>query len=124
MPDSWCIYHVPNCIHAKPEPKNKYVAIVCTNPCLLGFLINTEIHPFILGSTELLQCQVKILVSHYKFLRHTSYIDCKDPYQFKDADLTDYIEPLNIITKAEILRAVRDSRVIEMRYQKMILSGN
>jgi hypothetical protein len=122
MPDIWCIYHVSNCIYAKPSPKNKFVSIVCRSPNYMGFLINTDIHPFIMGKPDLLSCQVKILASQYKFLDHDSYINCVDLYQFKQTDLVNYCVPVNIVTKTEIIKAVKNSKTIELRFQKMILT--
>jgi hypothetical protein len=123
MPDAWCIYHVNNCIYAKPKPKNKFVVIVCTTPYYMGFLINSKIHPFIMKRPDLLCGQVKIRASNYQFLSRDSYIDCIDLYQFKRTDLIDFRTSVNIITKAEILKAVKNSKTIETRYQKIIL-GN
>ena len=122
MPDSWSIYHVKGSIHTTPEPLNKFVAIVCTKPCFMGFFINSEIHPFILDSPELRQCQVKILASHYQFLDRNSYIDCsRNPHEYKKGDLTDYKTLINIVTKAEMIKAIKNSETIDARYQKMIL---
>ena len=123
MPDLWCIYHVKNCIHVIPRPKNKYVAIVCVSPCCVGFLINTEIHPFILNKPELSQCHVRIPASNYEFLGHDSYIDCNEPYEFRKTDLKEYIEPISAETKSGIIKAIRDSIRVEPRYHKMILGS-
>ena len=124
MPDTWRIYHVKNCSHTRPDPKAKFVVIVCKASKCMGFLINTEIHPFILKRPELLKAQVKIKVSDYRFLDHDSYIDCKDLFDFEDRDLLDERVPVNIITKAEIRKAINDSEVIEPRYQKLILHNS
>jgi len=123
MPDSWCIYYVKDCVHVIPRPKDKYVAIVCVNPCCVGFLINTEIHPFILNKPELSQCHVKISAVNYKFLDHDSYVDCNEPYEFRKRELKEYIKPISAETKSEIIKAVRDSIRIAPRYQKMILGS-
>jgi hypothetical protein len=123
MPDSWCIYHVKDCIHAIPRPKNKYIAIVCVDPCCVGFFINSGIRPFTINRPELSKCHVKILKSNYQFLKHDSYIDCNEAYEFRKTELQEYIKPINAKTKAEIIEATRNSIMIQPRYQKMIL-GN
>ena len=125
MADSWSIYHVKDSAHARPKPKNKYIAVTCATPCFMGFFINSEIRPFIYDTPELLQCQVKILASHYQFLNDDSYIDCsRNPFEFKKTDLTDYRMPINIVTKAEIIKAIKNSETIDARYQKMILGDS
>ena len=124
MPDTWCIYHVENCSHARPNPKDKFVVIVCRASKCMGFLVNTEIRPFILKRPELLKAQVKIKVSDYSFLDYNSYIDCKDLYDFEDRDLLNRRAPVNIVTKAEIRKVISDSNTIESRYQKLILYNN
>jgi len=124
MPDTWCIYHVKNCSHTRPSPKDKFVVIVCRDSTCRGFFINTRVHSFILKQPELLKSQVKIKVSDYNFLDYDSYIDCKDLYDFEDKELLDRRVPVNIITKAEIKKAVKGSKTIETRYQNLILSNN
>lgn len=121
MPDTWCIYHVLKCSHTLPFPKDKFVVIVCRDSRCMGFLVNTVIHPFILNRPGLLKAQIKIKVSDYSFLDHDSYIDCKDLYDFEDGELCNTRAPVNIITKAEVRKIVRDSDTIEPRYQKLIL---
>ena len=123
MPDTWCIYHVKHCSHTRPAPKNKFVVIVCRDLKCMGFLINSEIHPFILKKPELLKSQVKIRASNYNFLDHDSYIDCVELYEFDDAELLDWRAPVNIVTKAEIKKVVGDSDAIVPYHQKLIL-GN
>jgi hypothetical protein len=87
----------------------------------MGFLINSDIHPFILRQPELLACQVEIGEPDYKFLSHTSYINCVDLYEFDDKELLDRRSPINIITIAKIKKAVKNSATIITRYQKLIL---
>ena len=124
MPDSWCIYHVSNCTHVIPKPKDKYIAIVCVDPYCVGFFINTEIHSFFLNKPELSQCHVKILMSNYKFLTRNSYIDCNEAYPFRKTELRYYVEPINTATKAKILKATRASKMLEAHYQRVILGNS
>lgn len=124
MPTTWCIYHVENCSHVRPIPKNKFVAIVCRDSKFRGFLINTEINLYILERPVLLMCQIDIRVSDYRFLDHDSYINCVDLFPFEDNELLNLRCDINIMTKAEIKKAVKDSGLIEGRYEKLILSGS
>ncbi len=128
MPNTWCIYHVENSshtiFHGTPTPMNKFVAIVCKDSDYRGFYINSKIRLFIKERQELLQCQVKIKVSHYRFLDDDSYINCQKTYPFRDDELFNYKCNINIVTKAEIQKAVKDSGLIEGRWEKLILSGS
>jgi len=122
MPYTWYIYHVEKCSHAKPKPKDKFTAIVCKDLNCMGFLINTEIRPFIRNKPDLLKCQVKIKATHYRCLNHDSYIDCLDLYPFCDSELINERDPINIVTKAEIKKAVSYAKTIEGRFKKVILN--
>jgi len=122
MPDTWCIYHITNCSHARPTPKDKFAAIVCRDAECMGFLINSSINKFILNRPPLLVCQVKIKASDYGFLDHDSYIDCIDLYPFEDTELIDRLCSIDVATKAEIKKAVVNSKTIAPYYQRLICS--
>ena len=123
MPLIWHIYHVKNCRHAKPKPKNKFVVIVHKDPMPWGFLINTGIRPFVQKQPDLLVCQVSINATDYQFLDHNSYVDCTELYLFDDTELLDAKGPVNQQTKAEIKKAVAVSKTIIKRHQKLILAS-
>ncbi len=124
MPNTWCIYHVENSSHTIPTPMNKFVAIVCRDSKFRGFLINTDINPYILERPALLMCQIDIRASDYRFLDHDSHINCVDLFPFEDNELLNLRCAINIMTKAEIKKAVKDSGLIEGRWEKLILSGS
>ena len=46
---------------------------------------------------------------------------CVELFDFDDTELLDRRSSINIITMAEIKRAVENSNTIETRYQKLIL---
>lgn len=123
MPSIWYIYHVKNCRHAKPAPKDKFVVIVHKDPEPWGFFINTGIRPFVQNQPEMLACQVSIKATDYKYLDHNSYVDCNDLYLFKDTDLTDAKGPVNKKTKADIKKAIAVSKTIVVRHKKLILAS-
>jgi hypothetical protein len=122
MPAIWHIYHVSNCSHAIP-PKDKFVAIVCRDDELMGFLVNSRIHVFIQNRPSLLASQVLIKQIDYKFLTRDSYINCIDVFSFRDCELVNGRSAINKKTKAEIQKAVSNSRTIETRLKQLILLG-
>lgn len=103
---------------------NKFVAIVCRDSKFRGFLINTDINPHILDRPVLLTCQINIRASDYKFLDHNSYINCVDLLPFEENELSNFRCGINIMTKAEIKKAVKESGLIEGCWEKLILSGS
>jgi hypothetical protein len=123
MPGIWYIYHVKNCRHAKPTPKDKLVIIVCSDTKPWGFFINTGIRQFVQKQPELLVCQVSIKATNHKCLDYDSYVDCTELYPFEDTELLDVRDPVNKQTKAEIKKAVTVSKTIVERHQKLILAG-
>jgi hypothetical protein len=124
MPNVWCIYHVKNSPHTRPIPKNKFVVIVCNDDKYYwGFFINTEVREFIKKHQKMLKCQVPIKLSQYSFLDYDSYINCVELYPFDKNKLTDRKSVVNIVTKAEIKKVVKDSETIETYLIKLILQN-
>lgn len=121
MPAIWCIYHIENCPHTKPTPKDKFVAIVCRDLTPMGFFINTNISRYVQKRPVLRACQVYIKALDYNFLNYNSYIDCSKLLPFEDAHLVGGRWSITTKTKSEIKRAVTNSRTIERRYKKLIL---
>ena len=114
----WHIYHVKNCRHTTP-PKNKYVVIVCLNPNPYGFLINSEIAPFIQKRPNLLSCQVSITAERYGFLDHNSYVNCGQLFSFKSSELHG-VQDVQNNTRRAIERVVANSKLIEPIYKRLI----
>lgn len=88
----------------------------------MGFLINSSIRKFIQNQPHRLRCQALIEKSNHKCLSRDSYVDCIDLYEFEDTEL---IEDYGLISKqamARIKEAVNNSKTIEERYKKLILS--
>ena len=60
-----------------PHDKFVIVAHVSASDGVWGFLINSEIHPFVASRPRMLACQVGMAkADHLDFLRHDSYVDC------------------------------------------------
>lgn len=121
MPPIWYIYFAPACSHAKPRPKDKFVAIVCRAERPMGFFINTNVHPYVQNSPELLACQIPIKKSNYGFLSHDSYLSCHRLFSFEDSQLTNRRQVITQQTKREIQKVIANFKGIELRYQKLIL---
>lgn len=116
----WHIYHVKNCRHAKPEPKDKFVVIVCRDVQAMGFFINTEINSYIKNRPELLACQVVIEASDHKCLDWKSYVDCRKLFPFEDAELSIRNSVIKQ-TREAIKSAVNISETLVERHKKLIL---
>ena len=116
----WHIYHVKNCRHAKPGPKDKFVVIVCRDVQAMGFFINTEINSYIKNRPELLASQVPIKASDHRCLDWNSYVDCRELFAFKDAELS-IRNPVINQTRHAIRNVVDISETLEERYRKLIL---
>jgi hypothetical protein len=119
MPATWHIYHVKNCRHTTP-PKDKLVIIACVSVKHMGFLINTDISPFVKKRPDLLACQVVIKASEHKCLKYDSYVHCAYIYPFEAAELCDIRDPVSNQAKTEIKKAVALSKTIEKCYKKII----
>ena len=116
----WHIYHVKNCRHAKPDPKDKFVVIVCRDVQAMGFFINTGVNSYIKNRPELSACQVVIKASDHKCLDWNSYVDCSELFRFEDAELS-IRNPLVKHTREAIKNAVNISETLEERHRKLIL---
>lgn len=112
-------------------PKNKYLVLVCVNPQLLFFVINSKISHFILSRTELYQCQVPLQRDEYNCLDHDSFIDCstvKESHlnEIEDQVLED-ISRIKGIIRPEVMRkvgeSIKGSRILTRRLKKRILNA-
>jgi hypothetical protein len=122
MPDVWRIYRVKNCRHTHP-PKDKFILVVCHDKEFMAFLINSEINQFIVKRPHLLASQILFKRAEHGFLFHDSYLDCSRIYPFSDSDLNVGLEIVDEQTKIEIRNAVSESKTIELRYMKLIISN-
>lgn len=67
--------------HYISNPKNKFLVVVHVDPkedLVLGFFINSEIHPFLKSNPDLLICQFQMKKAKYGFLINDSFLDCSD----------------------------------------------
>jgi hypothetical protein len=78
----------------------------------MGFLINTDINPFIKKRPQLLVCEVPIKAS--------DYVHCVEIHPFEDTELSNIRDSISSQTKTEIKKAVALSKTIEGCYKKII----
>ena len=116
----WHIYFINICRHTYPDPKDKFVAIVFRHLRPMGFLINSNIHPYLKKRRNLLAAQIPISAIDYGFLDHDSYINCAELFQFEMSELKRYLQIIDNRTKKEIKKAVANSDTIERIYIKLI----
>ena len=121
MANTWYIYHVKNCRHTKPIPKDKFVIIACIDTKPWGFFINTEINQFKQNQPKLLACQVNIKTANHKCLDYNSYVDCTDLLPFDDTELIDIKDKVDQQTQLEIKKAVEKAEMLVGRHRKIIL---
>ena len=121
----WHIYKVPNCKLVRPKPKLKYVVTVGQNTTdtFWGFMINSQIRPFITSKPDLLACEARILASQHPVLRHDSYIDCTNLYSFPTRDFHSDEGVLSEDAMSVLMQTVRDCPMLKRKQKRMILSN-
>jgi len=72
----------------------------------------------------MLACQAIIDKASYKFLKQDSYVNCNELISFFDIELTDERSRVKEEAKANIIKAVGLSKLIEPRYKRMICEFN
>jgi len=122
QPKAWFIYFVPNCSYTRPQPKDKLVIIVCRDQYPWGFLINSEIDPWIQIHPEMLACQAHVKATEHPCLAYDSYVDCIDLFRFDDFELTNVRDEVSKKAKKSILEAVGVSKTISRGHKRLILS--
>ena len=118
--ERWQVYYLL-CRYTKPHPKDKYIVIACIEPKILGFLINSRINPFITNRPYLLPCEVTIRTVTHPFLNHDSFVDCRDAFEFTEAELGIPLGMVDEPTRVGILEAVRVCPVIKRSAKRYIL---
>lgn len=116
----WSVYYIYNCRHTDP-PKNKFAVIFLFPNNYLGFLINSEIHPFIQRRNYLLPCIAKIKQATNPFLTHDSFTDCREMLGFNSGELVDHRGGVCDTTKQNIIKAVMACPVLELKYKNPLL---
>lgn len=59
-------------------PKAKLLLVLCTEPEVLVYVVNSEVNRFIKNRDELMKCQVTLRKANYDFLAHDSVINCSE----------------------------------------------
>lgn len=68
-----------------------------------------------------MECQAEIELSKHPCLKYDSYVDCIELYEFTDLELKSRRDPVSQLAKANIRKAVENSKTISTRHKKMIL---
>ena len=116
----WHVYFVTQCRHAKPQPKDKFVVIMCIDSAPCGFFVNSKINQYIYQNSYLLPCEVQLLAVNHNFLAYDSWLDCRDIYYFHTAELIHYRGVIHQSARRDILDGVKNCKVLAKRYKKLI----
>lgn len=122
------------CKFTTPEPKNKYLLLVCSEP-LLFLVINSEKRDLVRSNKRWDDVQIPLLKQEYTFLDHDSWIDCVDSVPTDDmprenveqqvlADMTRIQEPRLTNDKMEaVMDAVANSPGFIPQDQSLIMAA-
>jgi hypothetical protein len=99
----------------------KFVLIAYIDPSPYGFLINSKINNYIQNRDYLLCCEAEIIASEHSFLKHNSYVDCREAFTFNASELISSRGFLSNAGQAEVIRAVRLCPVLERIHKNRIL---
>ncbi|MDE3091924.1 MAG: hypothetical protein KGJ80_21335 [Chloroflexota bacterium] len=117
----WHVYYVENCRHARPEPKSKFVVVVCIDEHPMGFLINSNINRWIQKDEARLASQARLTGLEHRFLDRDSWVDCIDLYSFADDELANERGKVSRNGIAAIRKTVSNSKTIVTRHKELIL---
>lgn len=117
--------------HITP-PHNKFYVIVCLQPMVLGFFVNSKINNYIQRRRHLAEAQVRLLQrEHPKFLRYDSWLDCSDVHsytlQYLEREVRTnppaYLGCLSNAARKEMLRVVGTSYTLAQEHIDWILAA-
>lgn len=120
------------CEFTTPNPKNKYLLLVCVDPLPLFFVINSEVSDFIKERDHMLRCQIKLDVANHNFMDHDSYIACheaKPDFSVEDINeqlLGDMARIKGMISndvRDQVLAAVKACTILPNREKAWILKA-
>jgi len=119
--EQWQVYHVQNCRHAKPAPKDKFVVVACLdNSVPYGFFINSLIGNYIQKRPLLLVCEARILQAEHSFLAYDSWVDCTGIYAYTVSELQNYRGTLSPNGVQVVMNSVAKCSTLTRRYKRMI----
>lgn len=122
LPKIWSVYYF-FCTHTTPQ-KNKFIVITFYDVKPMGFLINSEIHPFIANKYHLRVCQVPLAQENHSFLNHDSYLDCQEVFPLTGLDQLDYRGEIHLDVRPLILAAVTKCPVLLVKHKEAIRLAN
>ena len=122
MASKWEIFHIVNCTHAKPFPKNKFLLIAYVDPQPHGFFINSRVNAYVQQRPHLMRCEASIQAADHPFLHHDSVVDCRDIFPLHQNDLIDSRGHLSSAGIASVESAVVACPVLERLHKRHILT--
>lgn len=121
----WQVYYVPNCRHALPSPKNKYIVVAHIDIGIPhGFFINSNVNAYVRKNNNLFPCQAQILSTEHTFLSHDSWVDCQHLYEFTVSELTNLQGTLSDAAINYVLAAVQRCPVLLPSQKQVIVAQN
>ncbi len=121
MVEAWDVYYLFT-TYTTP-PKDKYVVVVCVEPEILGFFINSEINEFVRKRPKLMPCMVELDSAHNPFLRYDSYLDCQLARSFVEPQLHDYRGSVAEESRLGVVEAVQACPVLRQFDKVRILAA-
>jgi hypothetical protein len=121
--EAWNIYFAPNCNHARPKPKDKYVVVAYVSKNAWGFLINSEVSKWLRERPKLLVCEAVILAAEHRCLKRDSYADCQIIYEFFGWELRNHEGVISRQAKINILQSIKGCPTLETRHKSIILEN-
>lgn len=119
----WQVYHVLNCRHALPFPKDKFIVIACVDGGIpYGFFINSAVNKFVSARPHLLACENRILSAEHPFLSHDSWVDCQIIYDFTAKELSNLRGILSPAAITTTQNAVTRCKVLQGHFKNLILT--
>ena len=112
-------------VFSRKAGKEKYHVVVCVDPKLIFFMVNTNIPPFHRKRPELAENHVKILRhEHPYFLHHDSYVYCGECLGIDDLPGTpESYGSISDNAIEGILEATKNSGTISKRNKRFILES-
>ena len=112
--------------------KSKYLVLATIEePDILIFIVNSEISELVRRQDHLLKCQVALTAAENTFLQHDSQLACHEVFRLKremvlselTSDLSRIRGSVSAGTRAQILSAVKFTKTIEPRLQRLIITN-
>jgi hypothetical protein len=117
----WHVYFCPQCRHAIPDPKDKYIIIVAKDSgTIFGCFINSNRTPYVNNRPYLHSCEANIPQVTHSFLIYNSIVDCHTVYSFTANEFSKQLGQIEVATKNTLLQSIYACPVIKTKRKKLI----